>query len=253
MAGRGSRDGAAPSSPRGQRRPPRARARPAETSCACGSSSSGERLELGRRRPACASACASSQSASHGLRGSSGPWRYVPMTRPARQPSKPHSPSLPKPATTRPSGSAPGSRRVRPAWFSKPGQRPPLARLELALEQHVADHAPLAGDRLEREEPDARQLLAVDSRGSRGRAAGSRRRRRAPPRRRRRRPRAAAPPSRRGPARRAPARGPGRRRRRRGRARRGDRVAEPIARHLELVAAPARARRASTAMLPRSA
>ena len=42
------------------------------------------------------------------------------MTRPARQPSKPLSPSFPKPASTRPSGSAPGSRRVRPAWFSKP-------------------------------------------------------------------------------------------------------------------------------------
>ena len=41
-----------------------------------------------RRSPVrCASACERSQSASHGLRGSSGPWRYVPITRPARQPS----------------------------------------------------------------------------------------------------------------------------------------------------------------------
>ena len=35
----------------------------------------------------CASACASSQSASHGLRGRSGPCRYVPIARPTRQPS----------------------------------------------------------------------------------------------------------------------------------------------------------------------
>ena len=69
---------------------------------------------------ACASACASSQSASHGFRGRSGPCRYVPTARPSRQPSKPDRPSFPKPCTTRPSGSAPGSRTVRPAWFSKP-------------------------------------------------------------------------------------------------------------------------------------
>ena len=37
------------------------------------------------------------------------------------------------------------------------------AGLELGLEQHVADHPPLARDRLEREEPDARHLLAVEA------------------------------------------------------------------------------------------
>ena len=42
-------------------------------------------------------------------------------------------------------------------------QRPLLAGLELALDQHVADHAALARDGLEREEPDARHLLAVEA------------------------------------------------------------------------------------------
>ena len=55
-----------------------------------------------------------------GFRGSSGPCRYVPIARSTRQPSKPDSPSFPNPWTTRPSGSAPSSRSVRPAWFSKP-------------------------------------------------------------------------------------------------------------------------------------
>ena len=43
------------------------------------------------------------------------------------------------------------------------GERPPLARLELALEQHVADHPLLAGDGLEREQSDARHVLAVEA------------------------------------------------------------------------------------------
>jgi hypothetical protein len=37
--------------------------------------------------------------------------------------------------------------------------RPPDAGLELGLEQHVADHAPFARDGLEREQPDARELV----------------------------------------------------------------------------------------------
>ena len=41
------------------------------------------------------------------------------------------------------------------------GERPPLTRLELALQQHVADHPPLAGDRVQREEPDPGKLLAA--------------------------------------------------------------------------------------------
>ena len=62
--------------------------------------------------------------------------------RPTRQPSKPEAPSLPWPATTRPSGIAPGSSSVRPAWFSKPATVVGDAVAELALEQDVADHAP---------------------------------------------------------------------------------------------------------------
>ena len=41
------------------------------------------------------------------------------------------------------------------------GERPLLSRLELALDEHVADHALLAGDGLERKEADARHVLAV--------------------------------------------------------------------------------------------
>ena len=70
---------------------------------------------------------------------------------------------MPKPATTRPSGSAPGSSCVRPAWFSKPARVRLDAWLELALEQHVADHPAVAGDRLERQEPDTRHVLAVEA------------------------------------------------------------------------------------------
>ena len=56
-------------------------------------------------------------------------------------PRTPTSPSFPNPWTTRPSGSAPASSSVRPAWFSKPASWMPHARVELALEQDVADHA----------------------------------------------------------------------------------------------------------------
>ncbi len=41
------------------------------------------------------------------------------------------------------------------------GDRPPLARLKLALEEHVADHPLVSGDGLEREKADARHVLAV--------------------------------------------------------------------------------------------
>ena len=43
------------------------------------------------------------------------------------------------------------------------GERPLLAGLELALDQDVADHAPLARDGLEREEADAGHVLAVEA------------------------------------------------------------------------------------------
>ena len=38
------------------------------------------------------------------------------------------------------------------------GKRPPIPGLELAFEQDVADHAPLAGDRVVWEEPDPGEL-----------------------------------------------------------------------------------------------
>ena len=44
----------------------------------------------------------------------------------------------------------------------EPRKRAPDARLELALEQDVADHTTLAGDGLEREQPDAGQVGAVE-------------------------------------------------------------------------------------------
>ena len=171
--------------------------------------------------------------------------------RPTRQPSKPVSPSLPKPATTRPSGSRPG-RGASGRRGSRSRRASALARLELAVEQHVADHPPLAGDRVEREEPDARQLLAVEAAVAAAEqlvAAADREQRRAA------RDRLAqrAPPSPRDPPRRAPARGPGRRRRRRGRARRG-RAGRPCRARVTSSSWPRHAaRRASTAMLPRSA
>src|SRR5262245_32392802 len=43
------------------------------------------------------------------------------------------------------------------------GKRLDKARLELALEEHVADHPALAGDRLEREEAHSRHVLAVEA------------------------------------------------------------------------------------------
>ena len=107
-----------------------------------------------------ATARASSQSASHGFRGSNGPWRYVPMALPTRQPSKPDVPSFPKPATTRPSGNAPSSRIVRPAWFSKPTtvRRSPVSSSHSI--EHVADETPVSGHCVQREDAGAGLLAA---------------------------------------------------------------------------------------------
>ena len=49
-----------------------------------------------------------------------------------------------------------------PGMILEAGDRPLLTRLELALDQDVADHAPLAGDSLEREQADAGHVLAVE-------------------------------------------------------------------------------------------
>jgi hypothetical protein len=45
----------------------------------------------------------------------------------------------------------------------EPGERQPLSRLELALDQDVADHAAVAGNGLEGEEADAGHVLAVET------------------------------------------------------------------------------------------
>ena len=95
---------------------------------------------------------ASSQSASHGLRGRSGPWRYVPIALPSRQPSKPGLAVVPEPVHD-PAERLGAGVEQRPARVVlEARERPPLARLELALEQDVADHPRLARDRLVREE-----------------------------------------------------------------------------------------------------
>ena len=170
----------------------------------------------------------------------------------SRQPSKPDAPSLPYPATTRPSVAAPSSRTVRPAWFSKPAIVLPGASGERALEQHVADHARLARERLVREERGAleprpvapaiaaaEELVAAADGEERGPAV--------------RPPRAAPLRARRGRARSSPARGPGRRRRRGGRAARAS-SGVPIETGSTRSSWPrAAARRSKTAMFPRSA
>src|SRR5436305_21967 len=49
-----------------------------------------------------------------------------------------------------------------PGVVLEAGQRLPHARLQLALEQDVADHARLARDGVQREEPDPGQVGAVE-------------------------------------------------------------------------------------------
>src|SRR5439155_6808053 len=48
-----------------------------------------------------------------------------------------------------------------PGVVLEPRERQPLSGLELALDQHVADHPALAGDCLEGQETDTRHVLAV--------------------------------------------------------------------------------------------
>ena len=93
---RSARRGSAPA--RRRRLSPLPRARRAS-----GSSSGGSPSLRARAR-------AMSQSASHGFRGRSGPWRYVPTAPATRQPSNPSLPLFPKPETTRPRALAPSSR-----------------------------------------------------------------------------------------------------------------------------------------------
>ena len=227
---------------------------PPKRACASASSASSSGLEHGRlaagaRAPA---AWASSQSASHGLRGRSGPCRYVPTARPSRQPSKPLV------AVVAEAGDH-TAERLRALVEDRPAGMVLEARhrlappgVELALEQDVADHPPLARDRVQRQHAGTGELRSRSGRGRSRRAAGIRRRRRGRPRRPR-PPRAAPGPSPRCRPRSAPARGPGRRRRRAGRVRR-DRPPRPRPIAVTSRSSPRRAaRRVSTAMFPRSA
>ena len=92
----------------------------------------------------------------------------MPIARPTRQPSQPRL------AVVAESGDDAAERlgaRVEERAARvvlEAGQRAPLAGLELALEQDVADHPPLAGDRVQRKQADARQLVARRGRGSSG-------------------------------------------------------------------------------------
>ena len=217
------------------------------------SSSSGSGSSSGGSPPvACASACASSQSASHGFRGRSGPCRYVPTARPTRHP---RSPTRRRSRSRRRRGRAaraPASSRVRPAWFSKPAS----VRRSPGSSSHSSSTSPIIrrspGDGLVREEADARhrgrrsvevaaaeQLVAAAD-GEQGRAGRDRLLDR-------------GALARRGRARSAPARGPGRRRCRRGRARRRRTLVAERDRRTSSSCPRSAARRASTAMLPRSA
>ena len=201
--------------------------------------------------PACSSARASSQSASAGLRGSSGPWRYVPIAALDATAFESRAAVVAVPCEHAPERGRAGIEQ-RPAGVvleARHGRRDPV---EVDLEQHVADQAPLARDRLEREDARSRRSRSRRGRGSRARAAGSRRTPRGAPSPSRRL--AAAPrPGRRGRARRAPARDPGRRRRRSGRTTDGS-SGSPGSTAVTSSAWPrSAARRAKTAMLPRSA
>ena len=160
-------------------RPPRARARCAETACAAASSLVGERAKDGRSPlVACASARESSQSASHGLRGSSGPWRYVPIAAPTRQPSRARLPVVPEAGDH-----AAERRRTRveecpPGVVLEAGERAPLVRLE----SHSSRTSPIMRRSPATVSWGKRPALAGRRRtgpGSRGRGAGSRRTRRA--------------------------------------------------------------------------
>ena len=107
--------------PKPLRRPPRERARLDETSCARASSSSASGASSGGSPPVrCASACASSQSASHGFRGRSGPCRYVPSARPSAAALEAALAVVAEARDHAAERLRAGSSLVRPAWFSKP-------------------------------------------------------------------------------------------------------------------------------------
>ena len=141
-------------------RPPRDRARPAETRAptapARRRAAPARRSRPRARAPARAAsprATGSGAAADRADRCRSRGRRGSPRT--------PTSPSFPKPATTRPSGSAPASSSVRPAWFSKPAsvRRAPPPSSHSSSTSPIMP--PLAGDGLERQQPGAGHPRAV--------------------------------------------------------------------------------------------
>ena len=201
-----------------------------------------------RRPVAWARASASTQSASHGLRGSNGPWRYVPID--AARPAA-FEPALA--VVAEPVDDTAERKRtcfeLRTSGVILESRKRPAG--PLAVEQDVADHPSLAGDRVQRQQPDPRQLdavtVAIEAAEKLVTAADGENDAAAPPP-----PRARPSPSPRGRRRREPARDPGRRRCRAGRNRRRAAVADRNGATSSSWPRHA-ARRASTAMLPRSA
>ena len=113
--------------------------------------------------PAWVSARDSSQSASHGLRGSSGPCRYVP-TRVAETASfEARHPVVPEAVHDAPERRGIGVEHRTASVVLEAGEQVTLTGVELALEEHVADHARLARDGLVREEAGAWHERAVSS------------------------------------------------------------------------------------------
>ena len=111
----------------------------------------------------------------------------MPIARPTRQPSKPGRAVVAEARDHAAERLGAVVEERSPGVVLEARERLAGRRVELALEQHVADHPPLAGDRLVREERRRPASRSRRGRGSRVRAAGSRRRRRAGRRRRRRR------------------------------------------------------------------
>ena len=61
----------------------------------------------------------------------------------------------------RPEGQGPGIEMGPAGVVLEPGERPLRARLEFAFEEDVPDHPPRPGDRVKRQEADARELLTA--------------------------------------------------------------------------------------------
>ena len=157
--------------PRPRRRHPErlvARARPAS-----GASSGGS------PPVACASACASSQSASHGFRGSSGPWRYVPMRPSEPAALEPRRAVVPEPVHDAAERLGAGIEDRLPCVVLEAGELP----FRPGSSSHSSRTSPIMrtspGDGLVGEQPGSRHERPVAATVAAARGAGSRRRPRA--------------------------------------------------------------------------